>query len=737
VSGATVILPRAGTRGLTDDEGTFFFDLPPRDYDVIAQARGFESVRVLDVVVTDEGHSITIELVPNAAAGPDSSVMKFEMGEVTVTASRVESLVQETPREVRVIDAATIGESVPVGTPEALDALPEVLVQKTSLGGGAPIMRGLSGNRVLLMVDGVRLNNSTYRIGLNQYLNTIDPGSVARIEVVPGPGSVLYGSDALGGVVQVFTAEPAAARPRIRYAGQVSAAEGSHTHAVQAARWWGSGGVVVGAGFRDLQDLRGGDGVQSPTGYSEWSTNARAAVERGRGTFSFGGQLTHQKDVPRFDRVDAGKDSLYVYDPQNRELLFARGEFVRPTSWMQFAGVTASWNHQREGRRIVAADDTDIEETFLDDTATFGVSAEARSLLGDRTFAVYGADLFVDDVDSEGEVFDSSRGIAEDVPGKFPDDGTHTQLGVFAQAEHAISPRLTVIGAARYSHFTLEGTPQGPTGFVSLKNQVVTGSLQSRIALSTDDYLFVGVSQAFRSPNMEDALSTGLSNKGFDVPNPALDPEKSVSFEVGIKTRGFVDTDDWQNETRKMFSASATAYVSRIDDLIERTPATFMGSDSLDGAPVFRNENLGRAVIAGFTANGRVRVHRDWRISGALAFTHGENTDLDVPLTRIPPPRGRLQVRYDPGGGAWIEASLNAAAEQSRLSPDDLRDSRIDPGGTPGYVIPTLRVGRRVNDQLRLTLVVENPGDVTYRVHGSGIDMPGRNATLGVRWEIQ
>lgn len=727
---AVVAIPFVTEELQTDDRGFFSIEVGPGRYDLYIRAPHYEELRVLELPVSVEGISeFVFRLNLLGRYMPESAV--YQIQDVSVTASRGKGFILETPREVFAVAGERFRDRIRPGTPEALEEIPQVLVQKTSLGGGAPIVRGLSGNRILLLVDGVRLNNSTYRIGLNQYLNTVDPGIVERIEVVPGSGSVLYGSDALGGVIQVFTASPNPDMPDLAYSGHVATSEGSQVHGLRLGRWWGSGGLIVGLGLRDLNDLKGGGsiGSQEPTGYSEWSGAGRWVQKvRERDEFTLAYQISRQDDVPRIDRIIAGKDSLWLYDPQHRELLLARYESSRPFSQVERMSFTASWNHQREGRKIIQNSQKDIFQEFLDDVQTFGLAGEAQSLLGGKTLLNYGAEVYFDLVDSRGSERSLENGDEEKIAGKFPDDGEHLSLGVFLQGEQTLSRTAKLIGALRFSSFHLEGTPQGPFGKVKLDNRVLTAALQSRLQVGAQSYLFGGISQSFRAPNMEDALSAGLSNKGFDVPNPDLEPERGWNFEAGFKSSGRIGRD-------LQYRGDATAYLTLVEEFIERAPATFQGSDSLEGAPVFHNENQGRARIMGLSGSGEVQLDGAWQFRTSISWTHGMNTDLDVPLTRIPPLRGTLSARRS-WESLWLETVFQWAARQNRLSPDDERDSRIPEGGTPEYFVAHVRGGYRITPDLALRLSLENVGDAAYKIHGSGIYMSGRNLIAGLEWGL-
>ncbi len=658
------------------------------------------------------------------AAAPDTLPRVVEIGEIEVSASRTRTLIVDSPREARVVGGQEAGERLAMGTADALNEAAEVHLQKTSLGGGSPILRGLAGNRVLMLVDGIRLNNSTFRLGVNQYLNTVGPDVLDHIEVLPGPGSALFGSDALGGVVNVVGKEPSAERPELEYAGTVTSAEGSMTHILTLNRAFSPRfAVLVGGAVRDLNDFRAGGGdTQFHTGFSEWGSNARVVWKpETRHTFTAAYQTTRQEDVPRTDRIVAGRDSVNFYDPQNRELAFLRYDTRALDPVAQALRVTLSWNRQKEGRRTISATKTTQEINELDDAETIGLSIEARSVTDPKTIATYGADVYWDFVDSRANLHRLDTGVYEERPGKLPDDGRHTSGGLFLRLQHSLRPDVMVSGSLRGSLFRLSGTPQGDFGRVVLDNRNVTGAGEIRKSFGKGHSVFAALSQAFRAPNMEDAMALGLTNKGYDVPNPDLGPEKSITLETGLKLAGRTDREH----------GVVTLFATRIEDVLERTPTTFNGADSLNGEPVFHQTNQGRADLAGASVSGSWRPAERWSARGSVSYTFSQNRETKDPLTRTPPLRGSLALRREIATG-WAEAAVACAAKADRLSPDDLRDTRIPEGGTPGYAVLHLRGAWPVSPDLVLRAGLENVFDRNYRVHGSGIDMPGRNLTLGV-----
>jgi len=230
-----------------------------------------------------------------------------------VTGARHDQRLIDSARQIVVVTADALRRRNYRSTPDALADLVGVFVQETNDGSGSPIIRGLIGNQILLLVDGIRLNNASYRLGPNQYLNTVDINQIERIEVVRGAGSVLYGSDALGGVVNIIT--PAAGRAAgtgalgARWFSRLASANTSGIGRAEVSARTGPVGYIGGVTFKRFGELRGGrdTGVQPLTGYDEWDGDAKAAWRlSAHQELIVAGQRVTQRDVRRADVVAAG-----------------------------------------------------------------------------------------------------------------------------------------------------------------------------------------------------------------------------------------------------------------------------------------------------------------------------------------------------------------------------------------------------------------------------------------------
>ena len=266
LSGVTIKLEGSGSYTFaSDDNGQFLKELSPGRYSLKASRVGYENYTVVFDLKPDQFLDLQVPLIETI-----NLLSEIEV----VSASRRNTSSLKLPFASSILSRPSQSDNIPRSTPESLSIIPGVFVQKTNHGGGSPFIRGLTGNQTLLLVDGIRMNNSTFRYGPNQYLNTVDPFSIDKIEVLRGSGSVQYGSDAIGGVIQVFTKDPGFSESK-NFKGSVSARYGSGSMEKSGSSEfvYSSSKLVFSGvlGLKNFGDLIGGDttGRQSPSGYSE------------------------------------------------------------------------------------------------------------------------------------------------------------------------------------------------------------------------------------------------------------------------------------------------------------------------------------------------------------------------------------------------------------------------------------------------------------------------------------
>ena len=671
--------------------------------------------------------------------------------EVVVTALRSETPAGEVPYANAVIDREDLQQTAPRTTPDALRGLPSVMIQKTGYGQGSPFLRGFTGFRTLMMVDGIRLNNSTFRDGPNQYWSTVDPWSVARYEVVLGPASVLYGSDAVGGAVNALALAPPAwaGQPvyerTLAYRG-ATADESTQLRAGIGARVTEKLGFTAGYTWKDFNDLRGGDevGEQAHTGYDEqdWDLRADYAL-RADTVLTLAHQQVEQDDAWRTHRtiygihwegLTNGTDQVHSYD-QGRALTYLRLAAADRPGAVTGYKLTLSRQAQEEDLLRVRSDDRRDETGF--DVTTWGAVLELESDT-DLGRWVYGLDYYRDDVDSYGRHYKANGSLGKtDVQGPVADDSAYDLLGVFVQDTLPVAGgALELTPGARYTYAALDADRylDPVTGEAAARSDdwhSLVGSLRALAPLGAErrHAVYAGLSQGFRAPNLSDLtrLDSARSSE-IETPVEELDPERFVSSEIGARWDG------------GRTYASAAAYYTWIEDLIVRAP-TGRVIDDLDEVT---KKNAGNGYVAGveltlgysFTEDWHARLTGSWMDGKVDAYPTSDPVAVRDYLSRLMPLTGEAALRWQPAGETfWLEAVVDAADDADKLSADDRRDTqRIPPGGTPGYTVLTLRGGVTVWRDLDLTLALENVTDEDYRIHGSGVNEPGRNLVVQADW---
>jgi len=675
----------------------------------------------------------TSAAVPAPYAGA-ASVGALEEMLVTATGFQAERLA--VPYSADVVTAEQFERRQYRTTPQALRDIPGVMVQETAFGQGSPFIRGFTGPQTLLLVDGIRVNNSVFRQGPNQYWNTVDPYSVERFEVVKGPSSVLYGSDAIGGTVNAITQGPYTYGSGVNVGGQglYRFASAEHAHAgnaelsVTGDNHWG---VLLDGSLKTFGDVEGGRNVgnQPGTGYDEYDVHFKAEhwfSDRARLVVAH--QRVRLNNVPRTHRtVDAvpfagttvGSDLKRELD-QERELTYVqlRGEGIDgPVESFVLSG---SWQRQEEVRDRVRGSGARELQGF--EAGTFGLWGRATSdtRIGKLT---YGFEYYHDNVNS----FSTTNTIQ----GPVADDATYDLFGLYLQNAIPVTDRLTLTLGGRFTYAaadadSVEDPDTGNPIRVDDDWSSLVGSARLAYFVVPEKLnVFGGVSQGFRAPNLSDLtrVDTARTNE-FETPAPGLEPEDYLTFEIGAKGR----FDRW--------SFQAAYFYTLIDDQIIRVPT----GNVVGGDFEVTKLNGGDGFIQGIELGAAVELTPQLTAFGNLTYLDGEITsfpdpaggEVDTYPDRLMPLTGQVGLRWDPADlPGWAEGQVLMAAKADRLSPRDEGDtSRIPPGGTPGYGVLNLRGGWSPTENVDLIFGIDNVLDKDYRIHGSGTNMPGRNFIL-------
>ncbi|MFC1556622.1 TonB-dependent receptor domain-containing protein [candidate division KSB1 bacterium] len=721
VVGANIYIPELETGTASGDEGKFELRVPsPVNTVIEISFIGYEKKRIPVSVSNGGTIDLTIYLDPAA----------LSLGEIKVVGDRVRQSVFKSPSFVSITSEEEFDKIDNKTTADVLREEPGVLVQKTTHAHGAPVIRGLIGKYVLLMYNGIRLNKPTFRFGANQYLNTISAEALSRIEVVRGPTSVLYGSDAIGGTVNLVSEHYESAGEQFTLipafsTGYSSADAGKYTSlALRGSKQYFTFSGTL--SYKDFGNLKPGGGrvEQNPTGWTEINGNATLFYEPNTiSTYEFNYINVNQNDVPRYDKYETGEFEQWVYEPQDRQLYAFTYTLSPPYSWLHRVKVNMNYQNEHEGRAQKKTGSSTLR--FDDDKiSTFGSYVQFSSIFRTTHWLNWGAEFYRDKIKSSRT--ETTDGVSLKDRGAFPDNSKYDSFGVYFQEDYIRNEKLDIGIGLRYSYFQYESPLEEFGGMVKDNFSDLTGSLS--VSYNTTDYLnFIGsVSRGFRAPNFNDTVVLKFSNSGVDAPSPNLVPEKSINIEAGMKLDSEVS------------EGGLFVYYNRMSELIDRRFGVYGGKSYFDEnrngifdpgeAPIFQKFNVGTAEIYGTETYGSYRSD-PFIISGHLFYTFGENITEKEPMSRIPPLMGKLSLQWYPRQNYWFETYARYAAKQDRLSERDVLDSRIQDGGTPAYFTLNFRSMYQL-DSHKIVLRFENVFDQLYKEHGSGIYSPGRSFSV-------
>ncbi|MBL4685606.1 MAG: TonB-dependent receptor, partial [Nannocystaceae bacterium] len=509
----------------------------------------------------------------------------------------------ETPdRATTLVTREELQERLPRSAPDALRGEPGVYVQQTAHSQGSPYLRGLTGQQTVMFFDGVRLNNSTFRQGPNQYFFTIDSRTIKSLEVLRGSASTRYGSDALGGALLTEPIGPTMDRgggkwsvhPRAMV--RTGSADGEVGGRGQLSVAYSDKlGVLVGAGYRTVGYLRSGGRIIAPetgrpqgvppafaedertqlgTGFSEVTADARMVWQpRDDTRLSFGYYDYRQLDAPRTDKCPAPgapADGCLRYLQQFRTLLYTKLEHHGAHAAAESITATLSYQKQHERRQLDRGGPSPTQVNGEDDVHSFGTSLKVATHDWDLAPWAglqwhYGADAYLDVIDSEAWIyFTDSETRGSDIRGQYLDGGRYLTSGVWTEGVTRLGEVVRVRAGGRFAVADAVAQGDEPSGSASIDRTWVTGVGSGGVSVQAVSWLrFVAnVDQGFRAPNLDDLTSRQQTGPGFQYENPDLGPEKSVSLEGGIEIE------------HPWIELKAYAFQTRIRDLIGRAPRT-------------------------------------------------------------------------------------------------------------------------------------------------------------------
>ena len=554
-----------------------------------------------------------------------------ELEETVISAPRAHATVTTTSAKATVISAEELAGTNERSLPRAIGKAVGIWIQETNMGGGAPIIRGFLGSHVLILVDGVRINDSTTRLGPNQSLNTIDPAIVERVEIVRGPVSVLYGSDAIGGVISIWTKRRRASaqdsleyyRPYqgeadITYFGN---SDGTRLALELSAAYGDHGGLGILSGF-DFSDYKAGNNEDVHfTGYNGQGIFGAYEYALGkRQTLRVTGRASRDFNVPRTDRLVAGfgqaspANADYRYSLQDRRGYMLSFTDENPGAVAERVQLRLNLHTYTEERDVANANKTKFS-FHRDEVVTVGLGADWQSPVGEDHVLTWGVDASHDDVDSIRE--DTDVNGTKQVAANFAPGARYARFGAFLQDElFGFDPWFFTLGL-RYSFFDFSFGKFGTNEQTAGDFGALTGAFEAGRELGDGWFATGTVAQGFRAPNLDDLANDGTFAGGTELSNSNLDPEESLSVELALA----VEKERW--------SGSVSVFGTRIEHAIGRVLID-QGNPATTGDEVYRRENTGQIELLGAELAGRTRLGEEgspYALDGNLAYVHGRQKD--------------------------------------------------------------------------------------------------------------
>ena len=648
------------------------------------------------------------------------TVLSRTLSDIVVTANRYGSVGINTPEAIKVSGELSIRENQLRTAPEALSLSPGVFVQKTNHGGGSPFVRGLAGNQTLLLIDGVRLSNSTTRYGPNQYFNTIDVFSIEKMEVLRGSGSVQYGSDAIGGTIQAFSHQ-LRTTDESTWGSSVITRFATHgmEQSLRAGINYSNSKMALRSGvtIRNFGDIIGGDttGLQSPTGYGEFDYDLKGMVMLSQKTsLTLNYQDVNQKNVPVYHKIELENYAINHMDQQKRKLAYLKVNHEMNNGIVKSVTATASFQGTREGREMQK---TGSEMIRIEDDKVRSIGFSVESVLKTREIwsGMMGFEVYKDLVNSSRTDENLNTGELTEKRGLYPDGSAMTSLAGFTVNTFDLGRWIFTAGA-RLNTYVIKVNEED-LGHTKLTPSAIVGNLGILRKLDETSNLFISLNTGFRAPNIDDLGTLGIVDFRYETPNFDLKPENSFQYQLGYKYNA------------RKIRGEIYVYRNQLYNLIVRKRVE---DEYIDEYPVYQKENSDRSYIQGFETSWDYDLTDSWNFHTDLTYTYGQNLTHDEPVRRIPPMFGRISAEYDRKN--WLmNIEWVAAAKQSRLAQGDIDDNRIPEGGTPGWNIFNIN-GSYKWRFLTIDLSFKNILNVDYRYHGSGVNGYGRSIllTLGI-----
>ncbi|HDZ05301.1 TonB-dependent receptor plug domain-containing protein [Maribacter sp.] len=712
-------------------------------------------------------------------------IMKAQqLDEVVMSVSKWEQQKRDIPNRIISLDARSIAFTTPQTAADLLQNSGKVFVQKSQMGGGSPMIRGFATNRLLLTVDGVRMNNAIFRGGNVQNVISIDPFTIKNTEVIFGPGSVIYGSDAIGGVMNFYTNKPMLSQndsllvhgnANYRFA-SANMENTVHADINLGKKTWSSLTSITYNNFNDLRMgahgpdsylrntfVRTVNGVdelvennsskkQVPTGYDQINLMQKFLYKPNtKWDLNLGAYYTETSDYSRYDRlIRPTSDGLglrsaeWYYGPQ--KWFMGNAQLQKKGDGKVYDGLKLGLAYQHfEESRINRDFQDEVRNTTKEkvDAINFTIDFENKKLGDFRLY--YGSEYIYNKVGSTGFDFNINTNERTAAASRYPDNSSWQSLAGYANGEYKAKPNFTIMSGLRYSHVWVDAIFDDtfydfPFETADLSTGALTGSIGFSWFPRANLQVTLNGSTGFRAPNIDDVGKIFDSEPGsVVVPNTDLEPEYAYNAEIGI-----------QRNINDKIILKGTAYYTYLVDALVRRDFSFNGVSEIEYGGELSNvqaiQNAAKAYVYGFEFGIEAYLTEQWSLSSNLTLTEGieeEDDGTETPARHAAPTFGDFHV-------VWKNQRLRTDLfinYNGEIANDDLAMSEqskeyiyaVDENGNPyapSWYTLNFRSQYDITNRFKVTGSLENFTDQRYRTYSSGIVAPGINLIIGVGYHF-
>jgi len=704
------------------------------------------------------------------------------LDEIVISASKFKENKRDVPKKIASVSAAEIAFVNPQTSADLLNSTGQVYIQKSQLGGGSPMIRGFSTNRLLITVDGVRMNNAIFRGGNIQNVISIDPFSIQSTEVALGAGSVIYGSDAIGGVMSFYTKTPKVSftdstfiktNAVIRYA-TASQEKTAHLDVNYGFKKWA---FITNVSYTTFNDLRMGShgpddylrpefvitnnnedeivqnsnpNIQKFSGYNQINMMQKSRYEAQENlNFDLGLFYTSSSNTPRYDRLiryrgDNLRSAEWYYGPQkwfmanlNITKLSSNSNLydkIKATAaYQNFQESRVDRNYQSNIRRI-------REESV--DALSFNLDLEKA--LTKKTKFFYGLEFVHNTINSVGSQENILTNTSEPTVSRYPDGSTWQSAAVYTSLKYKPNTKVVFQTGLRYNNviskadFTKNNTYLNlPFTVANNNSSALTGT--AGVSWTPNEILQwkLNISSAFRAPNIDDIGKVFDSEPGsVVVPNNNLSPEYAYGAELGL-TLNFND----------VVLLDTATYYTYLDNALDRRNGDLDGQTQIlyDGelSNIQSIQNVSKSYIYGFEVGARVNFSNAFKLTSQYNIVGGieETNGIEVPVRHVSPNFGNTHLIWQ---NKTIKAdafvNYNNALDFNQLAPSEQGKAylyALDANGNPyapSWYTLNFRTQYQFNKQTTVTASLENITDQRYRPYSSGISAAGRNLIVAIKY---